>query len=212
MANGLTLRDYVWDGNNTGVRLIGEYQVTATWTSGAPAGARLEALKGKNYTFAIQKTGNVEILTAAKDTLTLTGVLTDGQKTANLAAAKAYCTGADASTTAHVTIRFESNFAGTIGTNSSVTLDKPYYVVKTNNPTGLEYVKESGEGSSMSTNVIAEATGTKDSGTKGYVNEAPYEVKNSAGGGTWNSMDPKVYLHDGDSIGCVETSIDGVAN
>jgi|GEM_PF-1566306 hypothetical protein len=134
MANGLDLRQYKWLGDNTAHRVIGQYQAVASWTSGAPTGGRLEALKGNSYSFELSAAGNAKILTATS--LTLTGELSADQKSANLAAAKAVVDGS--STHAYVTIQFAADFNGTIG-NATVTLSNPYYTIKTNNPSGLEW-------------------------------------------------------------------------
>ena len=123
MKNGIDLETIAWDGDNTDHILIGEYDVTAelgTATEGQKA-----YLNGKSYTFALSAQGNVQIL----DYHTSVNVKTKTDFTNGNAK--------DAAENPTVTITF-----GAAGAITNYAISNPYYVVRTNNPTGLEWDAE----------------------------------------------------------------------
>lgn len=139
-----------WDGDQSKHKLIGEYGVSSlTWTSGAPSPATINSLKGYHYEFELKAKGNAVILDSASLTLD-TAAATSGMVTAAKSVA----------TSAKVTLTFASNWDGTIP-NVGIAIDKPYYMIRTNNPYGLDYTNFDSAvayGATVATGAIAAET------------------------------------------------------
>ena len=127
MKNGHDKEATAWDGKNkTGHILISQYDVTAVLDAGATPGQKAY-LNNKSYTFKLESVGNARILSynTAIDITT-----EDGFANAD---AKDEMDGSNDSKTPTVTITFGAN-----GVVSTYTISNPYYVVRTNNPDGME--------------------------------------------------------------------------
>ncbi len=124
---------------NTSVQLIGTYTVTA---AASPTDAQKEALKNSSYTINLEPLSNVVILNAASG-LDLTAGADDDEKAANVAAAKSVATSGITAV-----VSFDAN--GDIV--EACTVAKPYYMVRTNNPNGNEYISTGTNGTLVENN------------------------------------------------------------
>lgn len=104
-----------------------------------------------------------------------------------------------------VTPKLTVNFKEADGTIENFDISNGTFAIRTNNKDELEYVKTSGVLAAKG-QPIDPATGSPSTGTKGY-DATTFEVKNYDGD-SWESLSPKVYLHEADKVGVSSVAVD----
>ena len=105
-----------------------------------------------------------------------------------------------------LTIVFAAGFDATLS-KVTCTFTNGKFCIRTNNESGLEYVKSTGAGSSYSTNVIGDTSSNgSSSGQKGYLASGANQYKIQNWNGTAWEDTVGTWLHDADKLAIGEVS------
>ena len=166
-------------------RATGTFTFSANWGTATPADKAL--MEGHTYKVFISGEANARVLSSASAT-----AVADDESSGGLTV---YVKCASAT----LTVSFDDDS----GVGASVTVN---YAVRTNNASGLEYMKDNDANVAWGQPVKANNSGSLGEATlsyaqaddAGYTGSKQYEVMTKSG--TWGVMTPRTFLHDADKI------------